>query len=428
MRLIISSLLLLYAAIGFSQESTEENRQYPPKDRQSPRLLWNRHYGGSQEDAAYSVRQLKDGTLIVGGDCVVDSTDLRRMCLSVIGEYGDMQWQKTFEGDQTASCRAVRPTNEGGYVLCGSTRGVGSRGIDLYIVKVDDKGKEEWSRISQDKGADYAEDILQARGGGFVSAGRKVSDVGDDSTGAFHLVKTNKPGSVVWTRNFDGEQANAIIEIEDANLVAVGYTKNIPESARPPKQPVKEKLPWETEEVKPDTAICLDEAAFYLVKVNWKGETLWTRTYWNSGWDIAYDVKQTSDGGFLIVGAVGGCKERPELYDCFVIRTDSLGDTLWTNRFGGEFEDQARAVIESDNGGVVVAGFTKSYGEGKADILVYKLDSRGQLLWSKTIGGSQDEFANDLIQAIDGGFVVAGSTESFGEGGADMYLVKLARE
>jgi hypothetical protein len=250
----------------------------------------------------------------------------------------------------------------------------------------------------------------------------------DEVKGAFHIVKTNKPGKIVWTRNYDGEQANSVIEVEEGNLVAVGYTKIIPESVRPPKPPKVVKMPWETEEADPDTSLCLDEAAFYMVRVNWKGETIWTRTYWNSGWDIAYDVAQTADGGFLIAGAAGGCKDTPEGYDCWVIRTNNKGDTLWTNRFGGEREDQARGVIECDDGSILVVGYTYSYGEGMSDMLAYKLNAQGDLLWSKTIGGNKDEFAHDVKQVSDGGYVIAGSTESFGDGGWDMYLVKLLGE
>jgi hypothetical protein len=408
-----------------AQTASDEARRTPPRERVSPRLLWNRHYGMSQDDAAYSVRPLADGRLIVAGDCITDTTGLRRMCLLMVGSYGDTLWQKTYEGDQTASCRAVRLTNDGGFVLCGSTRGVGSRGIDHYVVKTDAQGMEEWSRISQERGADYAESILHARGGGFISAGRKVSGILDESSGAFHLVKTNKPGKIVWTRNYDGEQANSVIEVEEGFLVAAGYTTIIPYSARPPKPPEPEKMPWEADAAQTDTSLCLEEAAFYLVKVNWKGETAWTRTYWHSGWDIAYSVAPTEDGGLLLAGAVGGCKDRPENYDCWVIRTDFEGDTLWTHRFGGEFEDVPQAIIESTDGGILVAGYTYSWGEGQADMLVYKLSAAGEFLWSKTIGGTQDEFARDIQQTPDGGYIIAGSTESFGDGGSDMYLCKL---
>ena len=144
------------------------------------------------------------------------------------------------------------------------------------------------------------------RGGGFVSVGRKLSGPDDKSKGAFHIVKTNKPGKVVWTRNFDGEQANALIEIEEANLVAVGYTTIIPEDARPPAPDTPDRMPWEPEDIQIDTSLCVEEAGFYLVKVSWKGELVWTRTYWHSGWDVAYAVAQTADSGFVITGTAGG--------------------------------------------------------------------------------------------------------------------------
>jgi hypothetical protein len=107
------------------------------------------------------------------------------------------------------------------------------------------------------------------------------------------------------------------------------------------------------------------------------------------------------------------------------VKLDSSGNVIWTKTIGGSGTDRASSIIQSSDGGYVVAGGTSSFGAGGFDIYVVKLDSSGNVQWTKTIGGSSDDGASSIIQSSDGGYVVAGGTWSFGAGGLDMYVVKM---
>ena len=134
---------------------------------------------------------------------------------------------------------------------------------------------------------------------------------------------------------------------------------------------------------------------------------------------------QTSDGGYAIAGNTSsfGAGEN----DVYVVKLDAKGNLQWTKTIGGPDIDESQSLIQTSDGGYAIAGYTTSFGAGYADVYVIKLDAKGNLQWTKTIGGPDDESGNSLIQTVDGGYVIAGTTESFGAGGKDVYVVKLDR-
>jgi hypothetical protein len=92
----------------------------------------------------------------------------------------------------------------------------------------------------------------------------------------------------------------------------------------------------------------------------------------------------------------------------YVVKLDSSGNVVWTKTIGGSNWDYLWSIIQSGDGGYVVAGWTLSFGAGGADMYVVKLDSSGNVQWTKTIGGGGPDVANSIIQSSDGGYVVAG--------------------
>ncbi|MBK6765412.1 MAG: hypothetical protein IPG71_03550 [bacterium] len=407
--------LLWCASTAVRAQAPIENMQ---GNERAPEPVWARHFGSSDDDGAYAVLTLEDGTIALAGDIITPAGN-RQMCLLKLGRHGDLIYEKHYAGSGVSSARAIRTTNDGGFVLAGSTRGVGGNGTDLYLVKTDFDGDVEWSRISQDRGGDFSEDILHARGGGFVSAGKNALDL----KGGYNIVKMNKPGTIVWTRNFPGEQANAIVEISNGRLAALGVTETIPNEARP--KPPKDipQYPWVDPAQTDDEPVCSNEAAWLFSEVDWKGSVLFQRTYWKSKYDVGNALLQTDDGGFLLVGSAGGCPEDPSLYDCWIVRADSTGDTLWTQTYGGILEDQAYSVIAEPDG-FVIAGSTRSWGTGERDALLFKIDKRGTIVWSTAAGGPGDEICYE-VQSTRDGYILSGTTTSYGEGDTDMYLVKL---
>ena len=152
-------------------------------------------------------------------------------------------------------------------------------------------------------------------------------------------------------------------------------------------------------------------------------DTLWTKTFGGSDWDVGNCVQQTLDGGYIIAGytysfGIGGS-------DVYFIKTDTNGDTSWTHTFGESLEDErGYSVQQTSDGGYIITGNTSSFSAAWYDVYLIKTDLNGNETWSKAFGGYNDDEGKCVQQTNDGGYIIAGYTESFGAGSADVYLIK----
>jgi predicted secreted protein len=149
---------------------------------------------------------------------------------------------------------------------------------------------------------------------------------------------------------------------------------------------------------------------------------LWNYTYGGVGNDEAFSIIQASDGGYAIAGYTTSFgSDGP---DFWLVKVDSTGKTQWNASYGGVDDDEAHCVIETGNGGYLLAGYTTSFGAGLSDFWLVNTDSSGIVQWSKTYGGTGDDRAQCVVQTDDGGYAVVGYTYSYGAGGADGWLIK----
>lgn len=154
---------------------------------------------------------------------------------------------------------------------------------------------------------------------------------------------------------------------------------------------------------------------------NTQGE-IWNTTYGGPGFDTASSVQQTSDGGYIIVGATNSYGSGG--YDAWLIRTKSKGSELWNSTYGGLGDDSGVAVMEIEDGGWIIAGKANSFGAGDFDAWLLLADSDGKEIWNETFGGSGSDGAFSFQKTADGGYIIVGQTESYGAGGSDVWLIK----
>jgi hypothetical protein len=163
---------------------------------------------------------------------------------------------------------------------------------------------------------------------------------------------------------------------------------------------------------------------FLLVKTDSSGNQLWRKTYGGNGDDEAVSVVQTGDGGYAIAGSTMsyGAGDR----DFWLVRTDSSGNELWSKTYGGAGSDGVESMVLTSDGGYALACYTSSFGAGSFDAWLVRTDSSGNQLWSKTYGGTVNDYASSIVLASDGGYALAGFACSFGAGIYDFWLIKVA--
>lgn len=170
----------------------------------------------------------------------------------------------------------------------------------------------------------------------------------------------------------------------------------------------------------------------WLIKIDKDGHEQWNKTFGETKWDEVNSVQQTSDGGYILTGITGADTNPPYQYliggDAWLIKTDAIGNRQWSKKFGGRDTDWTVSVQQTTDDGYILAGATESYGTGGEDVWLIKTDEKGNEKWSRTFGGKSDDFGLSVQQTLDGGYLIVGTTESYGAGGGDVWLIKLSSE
>jgi hypothetical protein len=162
---------------------------------------------------------------------------------------------------------------------------------------------------------------------------------------------------------------------------------------------------------------------FWVIKLDSSGAVVWEKTYGGTNNESVSTIVQASDGGYIVAGySASFCSSS---FDIWLVKLDNSGTVAWQKTYGGTNADNAFSLVQTSGGGYVIAGYTKSFGTGKCDVLVMMLDSSGAVTWEKTYGGTNDDIAYSMAQTSDGGYIVAGCTKSFGAGGYDAWILKL---
>ena len=306
----------------------------------------------------------------------------------------EIEWSRIYGSDSTDISYSVQNTTDNGYIFAGYTKISGN--YDMYVVRTDSQGINQWTRTYGGSGSDVANSIQQTIDRGYIVAG--VTTSYGAGSGDMYLVKTDSLGDTIWTRTYGGENlddAECVQQTLDGGYILAGYRR-------------------------PYSGGLIE---MFLVKIDSIGDILWTRNYGGTDDRAAHCVRQTNDGGYIIAGDnpfYGGNE-----YDIYLVKTDSLGNEIWTRTYGGLDEDYALSVRQTTDGGYIIAGGTYSFGTGLADFYVIMTDSMGDTLWTRTYGGSSNDFASSVQLTVDGNYVVVGNTASFGAETGDMYLIKI---
>jgi len=148
----------------------------------------------------------------------------------------------------------------------------------------------------------------------------------------------------------------------------------------------------------------------WLVKTDSSGNPQWNKTYGDKYANHAYSIVKTSDDGYALAGS---STLNSGAVDFWLVKIDASGNQLWNKTYDSTVDDYAYSLVQTSDSGYALAGRTGAYGEVDGNFWLVKTDSSGNQLWNKTFGGSGDDVAYSIIQTSDGGYALAGETDSF---------------
>lgn len=239
--------------------------------------------------------------------------------------------------------------------------------------------------------------VVEKGSGGFVFAGETSSFGG---SGQAYVIRTepNPLRTVIWNKTFGGagnDKARSVVEVSTGGFAVVGTTYSF------------------------DTG-SLD---VWLFRLSTTGNHLWNQTFGGTGNEHGYDIVEVSTGGFAIVGTTYPLGFAGDS-DVLLIRTDASGNHMWNQTFGGTNDDKGHGVVEVSTGGFAIVGTTNSFGAGGWDVWWIRTNTLGQELWDRTYGGTAGDRGHGMVEVSDGGFAFICTTNSFGAGDWDAWLIR----
>ena len=402
-------------------------------DYESPFVLsWNTHNYNNGNHTLFVRLYDHSGNIF-------DSEDIRL----VVNNF--LMYHSTFGSENS---------NEAGYSILQKSDSsfiiLGSSGNDILLVEADRYGNINWNQTYGGSQLDQAYHIVQTPDGGFIISGSTESFGFGGSD--IRLTKTDANGLIEWNKylgsNYN-EYGGQILISDDGGYFVIG-----------------------------DRSFDGDENQdIWLIKTNSQGDTLWTKTFGGQGFEHGTDIIHTEDNGFIILGSTtsfgnGGA-------DIYIIKTDSIGNEQWSQNYGDGSDDYGQSIIQTYDGGFAIKFIIESFGEGNTstgllrinsigDIIwsktyggtysvpsdifyqvnidnyiftcsvfnygtnsynawMFKLNDSGEIIWERTFGKTNHDFGFSAIQTLDNGFVLVGSTNNFGNGEAnssDLWIIK----
>ena len=435
----------------------------PAPDLYSQSIEWQQVLGGAHSEYLYDVKATPDYGFLLAGSSFSGKTGNKAEAgqgdldyfLWKMDESGKMEWQKSFGGSGSDYLYSVALTKEGGYILGGSSdspksgdkKEDGFGNMDFWILKLNPEGKEEWQLTLGGIGNDQLQSIQQTADGGYIVGGSSDSSPIKDSDGKtigskteethgsmdYWVVRLSPDGQIEWEKTFGGsfsDRLKDILILEDGFLIAGASNSPLGTGSK--------------------TVQHYGENDYWLIKLDDRGNEIWQKAYGGDGDDSLAQIIST-ENGYLIAGS-SNSKPNPdggktaangEGTDFWVVEIDRDGNTIWDATYDIGRWDVLVSVAATGQNEYLLSGYASSEtlgrrtdSKGVNDYAVIKINSKGESLWQKTIGGMGSDQLKGAVQMRDGGYLLAGNSDSKKSddkdrasiGGNDYWVVKLGSE
>jgi hypothetical protein len=353
-------------------------------------------FGGVGDEWGNSVIQTANGDFLVAGATRSIDSGNQDMLVAKLDHYGRNVWTKTIGGPSEEECRTVLESSNGGFVLTGTTKSSGAGGEDLLVVKLDSSGNLIWAKTLGGQNDERWGRAVETSDKGIAIVGWT------NSVGAYDqnllLTKVDSSGNHLWTRILGGsdeDRGYAVTEASDGGLVVTGYT----------------------------LSYGAGNEDLLLTKFDATGHHLWTKVLGGPNYEHPYSLTEVRDDGFIVTGWTNSFGYNSDVL--LLTKFDGSGNYLWAKLLSITGNVVGSSIIETDDDGLVVTGYAKSFEPDSAKLLLTKFDVSGNCLWTRTLGGASWEQGSSVIEVTDEKLLVTGLTNSFGVGGEDLLLAEL---
>ncbi|CAI8305556.1 MAG: Uncharacterised protein [Polaribacter sp. SA4-10] len=354
------------------------------------------------------------------------------------GSSGEITAIKNYGGSKNDVANAVVKTLDGGAVVLGYTQSINgnitdktTENFDFWVLKLDAESNIQWSKTFGGTNDDRGNDIIQTNDGGYAILGYSTSSDQDVSENAgsqdFWMIKLNANGSISWSKTFGYTGADfgtTLLQTADNSYLITGVLDVTASGGQGNSQRHAGGDIW-------------------AIKLSENGELQWSKYFGGSFTDAPFGVVETEDHNFIIAGSSDSgdvdISNNNGSYDFWVLKIASNGSLLWERSFGGSEIDEGRAITTTNDGNFIIVGDTRSADKdvsnnnGAADVWIIKMNTDGNLIWEKTIGGTSFDVARSVSKTQDGGFIISGSSRSLdnsftNQGQNDALLLKIDSE
>jgi hypothetical protein len=359
-------------------------------------ITFSKTFGGERRDRGINLLQTGDGGYAVVGYSGSTGAKQEDIYLVRTDPHGEVLWSKTYGGEGSDNGWAIMETGDGGFLITGFTNSYGAGEMDIYLLRLDSGGVLLWEKTYGGPESEYGWAMAPTLDGGYVLAGQTDS-FGEGAEDGY-LVKVNAQGEELWSQTFGGLGEDRLFSVDlgdDGGFILTGTTRSFGAGERD----------------------------LYLVKTTDSGELAWTQVLGEERDDVGHAVRRTADGGYIVTGytmSFGAAN-----YDTWLAKFDESGNMLWESFYGDAGDDRAIYGEQTDDGGYILTGYTKSYGAIGWDVFLVRIDSSGVATWHKRFGGRSEDTGYTVRQTSDKGFILTGETYSAGARGGDMYLIKV---
>lgn len=398
---IIALLILVTAVLSacyFSGCEKPTNEEVIPPPVFDPTRIFSKTAGSNVSDLVTGVVQSFDGGVVLCGYTIASSFGDNDIFITKLDDSGRVVWSNLYGGSGNDQATSIAKTSDG-FIIAGHTTSFAATGFNPFTLKIDNSGAVQWSKYYPWWNEDYAGSIIQTSDAGYIMTGYSNSQTigGHD----VYALKLDASGSIMWVRFYGGtanDFGNAIQETGDQGYIIGGSTFSFGN---------------------------LGDG--YVIKIFGDGGHNWSKTYGGIGPDNIKDLQKSSNG-YIACGST--ISFGLIVTDAYVLNFDNNGFLYWSRTFGsnGNGETILNSIMQTSDGGFAAGGSTPSTTSNGVDMCLVRLFGNGEFNYEKIFGGVSNDLGSALSIKNDGGFLLAGSTLSFGAGANDIYVQSLNSE